>query len=89
MKGFEKVFLEPGEESLITVELDKSSFAYYNTNENDWHVESGIYDILVGKSAAEICLRGQYVMEWEKDYTIHRDRWKHIGKTEFIGGEDL
>ena len=89
LKGFEKVFLEPGEESLITVELDKSSFAYYNTNENDWHVESGIYDILVGKSAAEICLRGQYVMEWEKDYTIHRDRWKHIGKTEFIGGEDL
>lgn len=89
LKGFEKVFLEPGEETEVTVELDKEAFAYYNTNENDWHVESGIYDILVGKSAAEICLKGEYVIEWEKDYTINRDRWHQVIKTEFIGGEDL
>lgn len=89
LKGFEKVFLHPGETATVTIELDKSALAYYNTNENDWHVESGIYDIMVGKSAAEICLRGEYEIEWEKDYTIHRDRWDSPICTEFIGGEDL
>lgn len=88
LKGFEKVFLAPGEEKTVEVILDKDAFAYYNTNENDWHVESGIYDIMVGKSAADICLSEAVDVEWDKDYTIHRDRWNNIiTRTEFVGGE--
>lgn len=88
LKGFEKVFLAPGEEKTVEVILDKDAFAYYNTNKNDWHVESGIYDIMVGKSAADICLSEAIDVEWDKDYTIHRDRWNNIiMRTEFVGGE--
>lgn len=87
LKGFEKVFLAPGEEKLVEAVLKKDAFSYYNTNENDWHVESGWYDILVGRSAAEICLSGSVNADWEADYTIHRDRWGSHIKTEFVGGE--
>lgn len=54
LKGFEKVFLQPGEEKTVTFELGKRAFAYYNVNINDWHVETGAFDILVGKSSREI-----------------------------------
>jgi beta-glucosidase len=54
LKGFEKIELAPGEEKTVTFKLDKRSFAYYNTEIRDWYVESGEFEILVGKSSKEI-----------------------------------
>lgn len=59
LKGFVKVYLEPGEEKNISVELDKRSFAFYNTAIHDWYVESGDFDILVGASSRDIKLTGK------------------------------
>ncbi|MED4227539.1 glycoside hydrolase family 3 C-terminal domain-containing protein [Neobacillus cucumis] len=56
LKGFEKVELLPGEEKTVTFNLNKRSFAYYNVEMKDWHVESGEFEILVGKSSREIIL---------------------------------
>lgn len=56
LKGFEKVELQPGEEKTVTFTLDKRSFAYYNVDLKDWHVETGDFEILVGKSSKEIVL---------------------------------
>jgi DNA primase len=56
LKGFKKVFLEPGEEKKVEIELSKRAFAYYNVNINDYHVESGEYKILVGASSKDIKL---------------------------------
>ncbi|MEQ8198047.1 MAG: glycoside hydrolase family 3 C-terminal domain-containing protein [Clostridiaceae bacterium] len=57
LKGFEKVSLEPEEEKTVVFTLDKRAFAYYNVQLKDWHVESGIFEILIGKSVKEILLR--------------------------------
>ncbi len=54
LKGFAKLFLQPGEERRIEFELDRRAFAYYNTDLADWHVESGEFAILVGASSADI-----------------------------------
>jgi len=56
LKSFEKIFLMPGEKKKVTFTLDKRSFAYYNTNIRDWHVESGKYIISVGASSRDIRL---------------------------------
>ncbi len=56
LKGFRKVWLNPGEEKEISYELSKRAFAFYNVNINDWCVESGEFDILVGASSADIRL---------------------------------
>ncbi|MDQ0890259.1 beta-glucosidase [Paenibacillus sp. V4I9] len=57
LKGFVKVALEPGEAKTVTFMLDKRSFAYFDVEMNDWHVETGEFEILVGKSSAEIVLK--------------------------------
>ncbi|MBR3954105.1 MAG: glycoside hydrolase family 3 C-terminal domain-containing protein [Clostridia bacterium] len=56
LKGFTKVYLEPGEEKAVTIELDKRAFAFWNTEIGDWYVESGEFDILVGASSRDIRL---------------------------------
>jgi len=54
LKGFDKVALEPGEEKTVSFELDKRSFAYYEVEEKDWIVESGQFEILIGRSSQDI-----------------------------------
>lgn len=63
LKGFEKVDLQPGEEKTITFTLDKRSFAYYNVALKDWHVETGHFEILIGKSSKEIVLRDKILVQ--------------------------
>jgi len=62
LKGFEKVELEPGEEKIVSFILDKRAFAYYNTELKDWHVESGEFEILVGRSSRDIVLRERVIV---------------------------
>jgi beta-glucosidase len=57
LKGFEKIQLEPGEEKTVNFKLDKRAFAYYNTEIKDWYVESGEFELLVGKSSKDIILK--------------------------------
>ncbi|MFT8321764.1 MAG: glycoside hydrolase family 3 C-terminal domain-containing protein [Bacillus sp. (in: firmicutes)] len=57
LKGFEKIELQPGQEKLVTFALDKRSFAYYHAGIKDWHVETGEFDILIGKSSRDIILK--------------------------------
>jgi len=54
LKGFEKIKLAPGETKPVSFTLDKRSFAYYNVNIHDWHVESGEYEVRVGASSRDI-----------------------------------
>ena len=57
LKAFKKVWLAPGEETCVTLPLEKRAFAFFNTGINDWCVESGMFDILVGASSADIRLQ--------------------------------
>lgn len=57
LKGFDKVQLEPGEEKTVRFVLDKRSFAYYNVEMKDWHVETGQFEILMGKSSQDVLLQ--------------------------------
>lgn len=56
LRAFKKVFLEPGEEQEVSLELSKRAFAFYNVELGDWMVETGEFDILVGASSRDIRL---------------------------------
>ena len=58
LKGFEKVDLAPGETKTVSFSLSGRDFAYYNSDINDWFVETGIYGVLIGKSSRSIELAG-------------------------------
>lgn len=63
LKGFDKVFLKPGETKDITLMLNSRSFAYYNTSISDWFVESGRYEICIGASSRDIRLKTSIEIE--------------------------
>lgn len=56
LKAFKKIMLHPGQEKTVSFELGKRAFAYYNTAIKNWYIESGDFEILVGKSSREILL---------------------------------
>ncbi len=76
LKGFEKVSLLPGEEQEVVISLGGRAFAYFNTGIEDWHVESGVYQVLIGASSRDIRLSGEVEVESGRpDVTIgERDR---------------
>ncbi|TYR80497.1 glycosyl hydrolase [Priestia megaterium] len=63
LKGFEKVELQPGEEKTVTSTLDKRAFAFYSVELKDWHVETGEFEILIGKSSQDIVLKDNILVQ--------------------------
>ena len=63
LKGFEKVFLAPGESKRVTVELDKRAFAYYDAAVSDWRAESGIYTVEICENSEKVLLSAQVRVE--------------------------
>lgn len=57
LKGFQKVFLEPGEEQELTLTLDDRAFSYYNVQKSAWEPASGTYEIRIGASSRDIRLK--------------------------------
>jgi beta-glucosidase len=51
LRGFQKIYLQPGEEKLIDFTLVASNFAYYDTANKQWLTEKGNYNILIGNSS--------------------------------------
>ena len=52
LKAYKRVSLKPGESKEIVFELNKSAFAYYDSEMN-YVVEAGDFDILVGNSSRD------------------------------------
>ncbi len=63
LRQFGKLDLAPGEEKEISFELGRRAFAYWNVALNDWHVESGSYQVLAGSSSRDIRLQGAVVVQ--------------------------
>jgi len=57
LKGFQKVFLKPGESKKVTITLDRRSLAYYNVATRTWDAAPGVYRILIGSSSQDIELQ--------------------------------
>ena len=56
LKGFEKVFLAPGETKSVSFVLTRRDLCYYDEVAEDWRVEGGHYEIRISASSREIRL---------------------------------
>lgn len=66
LRAFDKIELRPGEVKTVTFCLDKRAFAYWETEIHDWFVESGLYEIQIGRSASQIILSEEIQVISEK-----------------------
>lgn len=51
LKGFEKVFLQPGETKTVSFVLNRRDLCYYDVVAQDWRVEGGRYELRVASSS--------------------------------------
>ena len=57
LKAFEKVHLDPGASHAVVLHLDSRCFAHFDTTTNEWQIEGGTYELLVGSSSRDIRFR--------------------------------
>ena len=57
LKGFEKVYLEPGETKRVRFALNSRAFAFFREDMNVWFVESGTYQLEIGQSSRKIVMK--------------------------------
>ena len=60
LKGFKKMFLQPGEKQAVAITLDQNAYAYYDADTKNWVAEKGNYKILVGSSSRDLRLDGSF-----------------------------
>ncbi len=80
LKGFKKVYLEPGESKEVVIEFDDKSFRYFDINTMKFQVEDGDYEIMIGASSRDIRLSGTLYV---KGVEVIRDT--NISKRYFSG----
>lgn len=54
LKGFKKVYLEPGETKTVEFELNERDFSFFNPYLGKWITEPGKFNFLIGSSSRDI-----------------------------------
>ena len=54
LKGFDKVYLEPGETKTVSIELGPDAFRFFDEESMSWKTEPGDFEILVGSASDNI-----------------------------------
>ncbi|WP_288789534.1 fibronectin type III-like domain-contianing protein [uncultured Elizabethkingia sp.] len=62
LKGFQKVYLKPGESKKIMIEVPVKEIKFLDEKMN-WIVEKGTYRIMIGNSSKNLTLKQNIVIE--------------------------
>jgi beta-glucosidase len=62
LRGFERIFLMPGETKTVSFILHPADLKYYSRN-NIWVLEPGVFELLVGSSSVNIKLHRQFTVQ--------------------------
>ena len=54
LKGFRKVFLQPGQSRTVTFDLDRAALSWFDAGKHCWVAEPGTFQVLLGSSSADI-----------------------------------
>jgi beta-glucosidase len=63
LKGFEKVFLNPGEEKEVTFTIDKTALSFFDADKHDWVAEPGDFEALIGNSSDAIKTKVKFTLK--------------------------
>ena len=54
LKGFKKVYLQPGESCDVEFTIDRTSLSYFDEAKHEWVAEPGKFEALIGASSSDI-----------------------------------
>jgi beta-glucosidase len=59
LKGFQKIYLMPGESKTISFNIDKEKLSFYN-QQMQWVAEPGEFEVMIGASSEKIKLKSKF-----------------------------
>ena len=62
LRGFQKVFLKPGESCDITITIGGRAFQYWDENKGDWATSIGKRTMLVGTASDNLPLKADFTV---------------------------
>jgi beta-glucosidase len=65
LQGFERIHLTPGETRRVTFTLPAAELVFWDVTRGRWAVESGTYDLMVGRSSADLPLSASIAVDGE------------------------
>ncbi len=60
LKGFQKVYLQPGEAQEVTITIDKMALSFYDETISAWKAEPGQFEALVGNASDNLKLKTSF-----------------------------
>jgi len=63
LKGFKKVNLNPGEEKVVELTIDKNALSFFDPKTKEWTAENGEFEILIGSSSQDIRLKEKFILK--------------------------
>ncbi|KAJ5943462.1 hypothetical protein N7516_003630 [Penicillium verrucosum] len=78
LHGFEKVFLQAGEEKMVNIQLDRYATSFWDEIEDMWKSEQGTYEVLIGTSSQEVVARGKFQVDstsYWRGLKPHQEEW--------------
>lgn len=63
LKGFEKVFLNPGEEKEVSITVDKAALSFFDADKHAWVAEPGDFEALIGNSSDNIKTKVRFTLK--------------------------
>lgn len=63
LKGFKKVYLNPGESKDVTITIDNSALSFYNEKAGTWTSEDGTFTALLGNASDNLSLKTSFKLQ--------------------------
>ena len=63
LKGFQKVFLQPGETRDVTITIDRDALSFYDDTRQQWVCEPGDFEALIGTASDRITSRVKFTLK--------------------------
>jgi len=63
LKGFDKVYLRPGESKQISISLNKRDLSFWDITINNWKAERGNFQVMLGSSLSDIRLTAEFTYQ--------------------------
>jgi len=63
LRGFNKVFLKPGEIKKVDFNLNPDDLAYYNVQNKKWEIEKMEYEVYIGSSSNNNLLKSSFIIK--------------------------
>ena len=63
LKGFEKIFLMPGEEKYVTLSINKEALSFFDAEKHQWVAEPAEFEALFGNSSDNIKTKVKFTLK--------------------------